>query len=174
MKIVDYSFREIDKRIIKLNDKDLIKDLNLSIPYYGIIYIDHLKGISLRIIGDDNTSLIIGEGYILRYEDIKDIEVEFSDYKDRDLVYKWVDSYYTDRDILYTRNITEIDIFRLPSNPDIVEVKIEKEKVWARIVGYKDDLIVCALISDIKKYNLSRGTTVAVDKEMMVQGRIDL
>ena len=174
MKIVDYSFREIDKKIIKLNDKDLIKDLNLSIPYYGIIYIDHLKGISLRIIGDDNTSLIMGEGYILRYDDIKDIEVEFSDYKDKDLVYKWVDSYYTDRDILYTRNITEIDIFRLPSNPDIVEVKIEKEKVWARIVGYKDDLIVCALISDIKKYNLSRGTTVVVDKEMMVQGRIDL
>ncbi|MBQ6477505.1 MAG: hypothetical protein IJI43_03630 [Bacilli bacterium] len=174
MKISDYSFREIDKRIIKLEDKELIKDMSLSIPYYGIIYIDHLKGISLRIIGDDNTSLIMGEGYILRYEDIKDIEVNFSDYKDRDLVYKWVDSYYTDRDILHTRKITEIDIFRLPSNPDIVEVKIEDKKIWARIVGYKDDLLVCAILSDVKKYNLTRGTTIAVDREMVVQGRIDL
>ena len=50
-------------------------DLKLDVPFYGVIYIDHEKGISLRILGDDNNNLIVGIPYILRYDDIKNVEV---------------------------------------------------------------------------------------------------
>ena len=77
MKIIDSNFRDIDREIIKIEDKNLIDKvgLDLSIPYYRVIYIDHRNGISLRILGDDHNSLLFGEAHVLRYDDIKHLNL---------------------------------------------------------------------------------------------------
>lgn len=184
MKLTDYSFRDIDKKIVKLEDESLISNYDVDIPYYGVVYIDHVKGISMRIIGDDKKSLIEGEGIIFRYDDIKNLEFDIiNNYKDKNLVYKLIDSYYNDRDIISTRNIIEIDNYRLNSNPDVISICLIKdkkeEKVWSRIIGFVEDGLVCSILSDTKLYKLSIGTNVGVkyDKDtnrIIVIGRVDL
>ncbi len=187
MKIIDSNFRDIDKEIIKIEDKNILKKvgLELNIPFYGIIYIDHRNGVSLRILGDDNNNLLLGEAYILRYEDIKHLEVNsLDDYKDKDLVLKMINSYYLDEDINKIRDIKELDKYRLRSNPDTLLVFIEKEndgeEIWSLVMGYSNDGIVCGLLSDSKLYdNLLRGSTVVVKEDeeldrLKMIGRIDL
>ena len=187
MKIIDSNFRDIDREIIKIEDKSLIDKvgLDLSVPYYGVIYIDHRNGISLRILGDDHNSLLLGEAYILRYDDIKHLEVNSLDeYKDKDLVLKMINSYYLDEDINKIRDIKELDKYRLRSNPDTLLVFIEKEndgeEIWSLVMGYSNDGIVCGLLSDSKLYdNLLRGSTVVVKEDeeldrLKMIGRIDL
>ena len=186
MKIIDYNFREIDSNIIKIEDKSILRklDLELNIPFYGVIYIDHRNGISLRILGDDNTDLVLGQAYVLRYDDIKNIEVDSYDYKDKELVNKLIDSYYLDSDINKVRDIKELDKYRLKSNPDTLLISIEKnndtEEIWSLVMGYSDEGIVCGLLSDSKLYdNLLRGSTVVVKEDsdlerLIMIGRIDL
>ncbi|MBQ6539055.1 MAG: hypothetical protein IJL76_02125 [Bacilli bacterium] len=185
MKIIDYNFREIDREIIKIEDKTILDKLNLelNIPFYGIIYIDHKNGISLRIIGDDNTTLL-DKVNILRYDDIKNIEINSYDYKDKELVNKLIDSYYVDSDINKVRDIKELDKYRLKSNPDTLLVSIEKdndtEEIWSLVMGYSNDGIICGLLSDSKLYdNLLRGSTIVVKEDenldrLIMIGRIDL
>lgn len=187
MKIIDSNFRDIDREIIKIEDKNLIDKigLDLSIPYYGVIYIDHRNGISLRILGDNHNSLLFGEAHVLRYDDIKHLEVNSLDeYKDKDLVLKMINSYYLDEDINKIRDIKELDKYRLRSNPDTLLVFIEKEndgeEIWSLVMGYSNDGIVCGLLSDSKLYdNLLRGSTVVVKEDeeldrLKMIGRIDL
>ena len=185
MKIIDYNFREIDREIIKIEDKTILDKLNLelNIPFYGIIYTDHKNGISLRIIGDDNTTLL-DKVNILRYDDIKNIEINSYDYKDKELVNKLIDSYYVDSDINKVRDIKELDKYRLKSNPDTLLVSIEKdndtEEIWSLVMGYSNDGIICGLLSDSKLYdNLLRGSTIVVKEDenldrLIMIGRIDL
>ena len=186
MKIIDYNFREIDKEIIKVEDKSILDKLNLDleIPFYGIIYIDHKNGISLRILGDDYNSLLT-EIYVLRYEDIRNLDVMFlEDYHDKELVLKMINSYYLDSDINKVRDIELLDKYRLKSNPDILLVSIDKdndiEEIWSLVTGYSNDGIVCGLLKDSKLYdNLLRGSTVVVKEDpdtdrLKMIGRIDL
>ena len=186
MKIIDYNFREIDKEIIKIEDKSILDKLNLdlNIPFYGIIYIDHKNGISLRILGDDHKSLLT-EIYVLRYEDIRNLDVMFlEDYHDKELVLKMINSYYLDSDINKVRDIELLDKYRLKSNPDILLVSIDKdndtEEIWSLVMGYSNDGIVCGLLKDSKLYdNLLRGSTVVVKEDsdtdrLKMIGRIDL
>ena len=184
MKLKEFNFRDLDKKIILLNDKNLISNTDITIPYYGIIYIDHNNGISLRIVNDNNNSYIVGEGYIFRYKDIENIDIEFKDnINDKNLIDMWVNNYYKDEDIIKTRDLKQLDKFRLESNPDIINITFTKdnkeEKVWSKIIGYTDEGIVCSLINNCKLYKLDKSTTVVVnydeDKNIVeVIGRIDL
>lgn len=187
MKIIDYNFRDIDKEIIEINDKSILEkfDLDLETPFYGVIYIDHRNGISLRILGDNHKNLILGEAFVLRYEEIKSLDVNpLEDYSDEELVLKMIDSYYLDSDINKIRDIKLLDKYRLRSNPDILLVDIDKdndtEEIWSLVMGYSDDGIVCGLLRDSKLYdNLLRGSTVVVKEDpdlekLKMIGRIDL
>ena len=200
MKIINSNFRDYDRKYVLCRDKDIIKkiDIKLSVPFIGYLYIDHIKGISLRIVGDENNTLIEGIPYIFRYEDIKDIDFEIVNNKILEFD-KLMDNYYKDKEIIDVREILEIDKFRLNSNnvsaeemmytlnsnPDIIEIEIEdnskKEKLWGRVIGYKsDEGIVCLLINDSNVFdNLYKGNSVLVrydnklDK-LIVIGKIDL
>ncbi|MBR2711377.1 MAG: hypothetical protein IKE89_02790 [Bacilli bacterium] len=186
MKVIDFNFRDIDKMIIQLDDVKLLDkvDLKLDVPYYGVIYIDHEKGISLRILGDENNNLIVGVPYILRYDDIKNIEVvEVEDYKNKELVLKMLDPYYSDSHIIDIRKIVELDKFRLRSNPDTVLVNFNKdndtEQMWCRVMGSTSDGLVCGLLTDSNLFdNLVRGTNIMAkvsdNEELICIGRIDL
>lgn len=186
MKVIDFNFRDIDKMIIQLDDVKLLDkvDLKLDVPYYGVIYIDHEKGISLRILGDENNNLIVGVPYILRYDDIKNIEVvEVEDYKNKELVLKMLDPYYSDSHIIDIRKIVELDKFRLRSNPDTVLVNFNKdndtEQIWCRVMGSTSDGLVCGLLTDSNLFdNLVRGTNIMAkvsdNEELTCIGRIDL
>ena len=172
--------------IIQLDDVKLLNvvDLKLDVPFYGVIYIDHEKGISLRILGDEENNLIVGIPYILRYDDIKNIDVvEVEDYKDKKLVDKMLEPYYSDSHILDIRNITELDKYRLRSNPDTVLVNFNKdtntEQIWCRIMGSTSDGLVCGLLTDSSLFdNLLRGTNILAkvedNEELTCIGRIDL
>lgn len=186
MKIINSNFRDYDRKYVLCRDKDIIKklDIKLSVPFIGYLYIDHIKGISLRIVGDENNTLIEGIPYIFRYDDIKDIDFEIVNNKILEFD-KLMDNYYKDKEIIDVREIEEIDKFRLNSNPDIIEIEIEdnskKEKLWGRVIGYKsDEGIVCLLINDSNVFdNLYKGNSVLVrydnklDK-LIVIGKIDL
>ena len=186
MKIINSNFRDYDRKYVLCKDKDIIKnlDIKLSVPFIGYLYIDHINGISLRLVGDENNKLIEGIPYIFRYDDIKDIDFEIVDNKIEEFD-SLMDNYYKDKEIIDVRNIEEIDKFRLNSNPDIVEIEIEdnskKEKLWARVIGYKQDSgIVCLLINDSEVFdNLYRGNSIVckydskLDK-LIVTGKIDL
>lgn len=186
MKIIDFNFRDIDKMIIQLDDTNILKviDLKLDVPFYGVIYIDHEKGISLRILGDDNNNLIVGIPYILRYDDIKNVEVvEVENFKYKELVDKMLDPYYSDSHIIDIRNIAELDKYRLKSNPDTILVNFNKEndteQIWCRIMGSTSDGLVCGLLTDSNLFgNLLRGTNILAkvedNEELTCIGRIDL
>ena len=71
MKIINSNFRDYDRKYVLCKDKDIIKklDIKLSVPFIGYLYIDHINGVSLRIVGDENNKLIEGIPYIFRYDD---------------------------------------------------------------------------------------------------------
>ena len=158
--------------------------IKLSVPFIGYLYIDHINGISLRLVGDKNNKLIDGIPYIFRYDDIKDIDFEIVNNNIEEFD-KLMDNYYKDKEIIDVREIEEIDKFRLNSNPDIIEIEIEdkskREKLWGRVIGYKQDSgIVCLLVNDSEIFdNLYRGNSVVckydskLDK-LIVMGKIDL
>lgn len=186
MKIINSNFRDYDRKYVLCKDKDIIKnlDIKLSVPFIGYLYIDHINGISLRLVGDKNNKLIEGIPYIFRYDDIKDIDFEIVNNNIEEFD-KLMDNYYKDKEIIDVREIEEIDKFRLNSNPDIIEIEIEdkskREKLWGRVIGYKQDSgIVCLLINDSEVFdNLYRGNSVVckydskLDK-LIVMGKIDL
>lgn len=168
MRVCDYSFRDLDKRWVGIENKKCCKKIgkklrlkNLACPVFGYFYIDKEYGLSLRIVGnvekDGRNKLYLDEELlfdselVLDYDFISKFEVELLDAEvvkviegsyvlenKLDIHYKNVNNF------LMTREQTELDSFRNEQFPDDVQVLLVNkgdnpdELLWVRIEGIMD------------------------------------
>ena len=168
MKVCDYSFRDLDKRWVGIENKKFCKKIgkklrlkNLARPVFGYFYIDKEYGLSLRIVGniekDGRNKLYLDEellfdnDLVLDYDFISKYEVELLDEEvvkviegsyvlenKLDIHYKNVNNF------LDTRDIRDLDPFRNEQFPDDVQVLLVNkgdnpdEMLWVRIEGIMD------------------------------------
>jgi hypothetical protein len=168
MRVSDYSFRELDKRWVGIENKKFCKKIgkklglkNLARPVFGCFYIDKEYGLSLRIVGnierDGRNKLYLDEellfdnDLVLDYDFISKFEIELLD---EDIVKVIEGSYVLENklDIHYknvnnfleTRKWMDLDNFRNEQFPDDIQVLLVNkgdnpdELLWARVEGIMD------------------------------------
>ena len=168
MRVSDYSFRELDKRWVGIENKKFCKKIgkklrlkNLVRPVFGCFYIDKEYGLSLRIVGnierDGRNKLYLDEellfdnDLVLDYDFVSKFEIELLEEEivkviegsyvlenKLDIHYKNVNNF------LETRNWMDLDSFRNEQFPDDIQVLLinkgdnPDELLWARIEGIMD------------------------------------
>jgi len=168
MKVCEYSFRDLDREWVGIDDKKICKKIGrkikmrkLQIPIFGYFYIDKEDGLSLRIVGniekdgrnklylDEN--MILNKELVLNYPFLEKVNVTILNddvVKNMDganLLENKIDSNYKDiNNFLMTRDNRDIDKFRNDVHPDDVQVllinhkDVSDELLWARIEGIMD------------------------------------
>lgn len=168
MKVCEFSFRELDKKWIGIEDRKSCKKLakkikmkKLLCPIFGYFYIDRENGLLLRVLGNierdgrnklylDNNLLfddeiVIDYDFISKFdinilseEVVKNIEGSIVLENKLDIHYKNVNNF------LNTRDMDCLDNFRNDSFPDDIQVLLRNkddnpdEILWARIEGIMD------------------------------------
>jgi len=168
VKVCEFSFRELDKKWIGIEDRKSCKKLakkikmkKLLCPIFGYFYIDRENGLLLRVLGNierdgrnklylDNNLLfddeiVIDYDFISKFdinilseEVVKNIEGSIVLENKLDIHYKNVNNF------LNTRDMDCLDNFRNDSFPDDIQVLLRNkddnpdEILWARIEGIMD------------------------------------
>lgn len=176
MKLNKCNFREIDRKWV-LIDKN--KDINnimkknkieLSFdPVLGLIYIDPIEGLTLRILGNifkDKNGYSFNEDFI--NTDIINIRIDkkikynitilddkvASGIQNTNIINDQIDIFYTKKAIIESRKMTELDSFRHKFFPDDIQLYNIKDKdeelIWGRIIdcSLNNKVVVCTLLDD--------------------------
>jgi len=168
VKVCDYSFRELDRKWVGIENKKYCKKIakkmkikGLIAPIFGYFYIDKEYGLSLRIVGniekDGRNKLYLDEvllfdnDLVIDYEFVSKFDIEILD----DEVVSMIEgssvlenkldiNYKNINNFLNTRDWIDIDPFRNDVFPDDVQVLLinkgdnPDELLWARIEGIMD------------------------------------
>lgn len=192
MKVASYSFRDLDKKWVLIENKKQIKKLvkNLKLektndPLIGYFYIDQNEGFCLKVLGNifkdekDNLSLdddYIYEDKIINYAKILNYVITILDNNITNYI-KGIKAVEGSTGLIVddklklreTRVITNIDSFRNNAYPDDVQVLLyskdgDEEFLWANIEGImKDEVFICKLLtSSENSKEHSEGTLVGV------------
>ncbi len=191
MRLLDESFRNLDKKWIAIEKEKYIKKinkvLNLDLEEAVIlayIYIDHERGLCARLVGNiyhEDKSLYIEDKFITKdvviYNDILK-KIKFSLVNDStikkiinlDVIEKEIaDKYYSNLPILEVRGLKIIDEFRHELYPDDLELYFEfnknSELIWGRALVYSKEknILACRLLNDSKiNKEYKKGTYVFV------------
>ena len=168
MKVCEFSFRELDRKWIGIENKKFCKKIakkikmrKLVCPIFGYFYIDKENGLLLRVLGNiekdgrnklylDN-DLIFDEEKVVDYEFISKFEIELLDedvvkcIEGSTVIENTLDVHYKNiNNFLDTRNMEELDSFRNDAFVDDVQVLLKNkgedpdELLWARIEGIMD------------------------------------
>lgn len=190
MRLKDLTFRDIDQHCFLLeNEKDRKKirkkliDKNYQSPILVIGYINHDKGLLLRVLGPiiyHNNDLSIENNYIenkifIDYDTCEDFIISkvpkdvFKKIDGIDRVFIQTREDDINIDILKTRDDTFLDEYRdIRLIDDIQFLLINKvakqENVWGRIEGKsKDGFIICSILDKPdKKFNLKKGEHIEI------------
>lgn len=168
MKVCDFSFRDLDRRWIGIENKKFCKKLAKKIkmrkllhPIFGYFYIDKEYGISLRVLGNIerdgrnklylDEDLILDEELVVDYDFVSKFDIELIDedvvssIEGASILENKLDIHYKNiNNFLDTRNMEELDPFRNEAFPDDVQVVLRNkgenpdELLWARIEGVMD------------------------------------
>lgn len=184
MKLKKFAFRDIDRKWILIDDDKDIKKVNklgnlkLSLdPVLGLIYIDHEKGLILRIVGNvykDKNGYSFNDEFInekiINIPIDKKINFDITILNDKvascinstKAIDKQIDIFYTNQAIVESRKMKCLDKFRHKYFPDDIELYNKKEKkeeiIWGRIIDCSLDsnIVVCSLLDNSlidKKYS---------------------
>lgn len=168
MKVCEFSFRELDRKWVGIENKKFCKKIakkikmrKLVCPIFGYFYIDKECGLLLRVLGNiekdgrnklylDN-ELIFDEEKVVDYEFVSKFEIELLDdevvkcIEGSTVIENKLDVHYKDiNNFLDTRNMEELDPFRNDVFVDDVQVLLKNkgdnpdELLWARIEGIMD------------------------------------
>lgn len=168
MKVCEFSFRELDRKWIGIENKKFCKKIakkikmrKLVCPIFGYFYIDKENGLLLRVLGNiekdgrnklylDN-DLIFDEEKVVDYEFVSKFEIELLDeevvkcIEGSTVIENKLDVHYKNiNNFLDTRNMEELDSFRNDAFVDDVQVLLKNkgedpdELLWARIEGIMD------------------------------------
>ena len=168
MKVCEFSFRELDRKWVGIENKKFCKKIakkikmrKLICPIFGYFYIDKECGLLLRVLGNiekdgrnklylDN-ELIFDEEKVVDYEFVSKFEVELLDdevvkcIEGSTVIENKLDVHYKNiNNFLDTRNMEELDLFRNDVFVDDVQVLLRNkgedpdELLWARIEGIMD------------------------------------
>lgn len=168
MKVCEFSFRELDRKWVGIENKKFCKKIakkikmrKLVCPIFGYFYIDKECGLLLRVLGNiekdgrnklylDN-ELIFDEEKVVDYEFVSKFEVELLDdevvkcIEGSTVIENKLDVHYKNiNNFLDTRNMEELDSFRNDVFVDDVQVLLRNkgedpdELLWARIEGIMD------------------------------------
>ena len=168
MKVCDFSFRDLDRKWIGIENKKFCKKLakkikmrKLLCPIFGYFYIDKENGMSLRVLGNIerdgrnklylDEDLLLDEELVVDYEFVSKFEIEIINNDVIDSVEgvsvlenKLGIHYKNINNFLDTRNMEELDPFRNDAFPDDIQVVLRNkgenpdELLWARIEGIMD------------------------------------
>lgn len=168
MRVCDYSFRDLDRKWIGIENKKFCKKIakkikmrKLLCPIFGYFYIDKEYGLSLRIVGniekDGRNKLYLDEellfdnDLVLEYDFISKFEVELLDeevvkvIEGSYVLENKLDFHYKNvNNFLDARNLVDLDPFRNEQFPDDIQVLLVNkgddpdELLWARIEGIMD------------------------------------
>lgn len=162
-KIQDYSFRNIDKKLVTVksmtDDFDNFGIKELRNPFIGYVYIDPNSGLNIRVVGnEDNKNLIkklcTKECILIRNDMFKYYDIELYD-KDLDTyeLEEQMKSYY-DNNFVEMRKHKELDSLRNSLYPDDVKVLIpfkdKQEILWGRLLDYdaKNKFYIVSLLNN--------------------------
>lgn len=178
MKITELNYRDYDRRFVIVNKSgNLLRKLkikDIKEPFYGFIYIDSEMGISMQVLGDDNTGTkyIDEERINVGYKGLKDYDIDFIDnYEYEDLVLDINKEYYQNKARIKVRQNEKLDTFRQESHPDDLKALVvyqeddSSEELWIRVEDTvnNDDVIVGRLLNtSIRDNHLNAGEYVAV------------
>lgn len=143
------SFRDLDRKIIKISKLDEVLKNNLNInhlkePLYGITYIDEQSGLTLRILGDDNTQLD-DQIILVRADMFEGIEYEYIDGSKEmiDILKNQIEENYYDERFISLLSDEKLDDFRHSHFINDVRVLLISEKgteeMWARLFVKSDE-----------------------------------
>ena len=168
MKVCEFSFRELDRKWVGIENKKFCKKIakkikmrKLICPIFGYFYIDKECGLLLRVLGNIekdgrnklylNNELIFDEEKVVDYEFVSKFEVELLDdevvkcIEGSTVIENKLDVHYKNiNNFLDTRNMEELDSFRNDVFVDDVQVLLRNkgedpdELLWARIEGIMD------------------------------------
>lgn len=168
MKVCDFSFRELDRKWVGIENKKFCKKIakkikmkKLKCPIFGCFYIDKEYGLSLRVVGNIekdgrnklylNEDLLIDNELVVDYEFISKFDIELLDEDVVDVLdgsnvlkNKLDEHYKNINNFLDTRKREELDPFRNEQFPDDVQVLLinkgddPDELLWVRIEGIMD------------------------------------
>lgn len=170
----DANFREIERQFVYVrcpelldSQKDLYEMSDKDDGFFGLGYVDHEAGLTVRIISPaylENNQLIVGgesrdNMSLLRAEIIAENYFSPIDINEIDLglygIYaEQAMSYYEDcEDVVELRKIDILDQFRHPFYPDDVEIhfigeKIETENMWLRLTRVVDRTFYGTLLDE--------------------------
>lgn len=194
MKLNKLTFRDVDQKWVAIDSKKDIKFISKKIkhefeesPILGYMYIDHDKGIFIKIVG--NVIKDFGKYYL--EEDLIDIDtsIKITDHinfdvtilennviesiKFTDQIINQFNELYNKKAIVESRRIENIDDFRHDDYIDDVELLLthknkKSERIWGRIEDCsKENLVfVCTLLGSSKyNKNYKEGTMVLVKLE---------
>ena len=175
MKFQDFkSFREYDRQFVKVTniDKRYIKSLKiekLQEPIYGILYLDKVCGVTLRVLGDAKTE-IKDKMLLLRRDCFEEIDFEVFEGTDflNDILQNQISGYYDDK-LNALLSAKELDEFRYEEFPlDVLAIlpsEKQSEQMWVRLVmkTNQENVYIAELLDDSyfdKKY--TNGKKVAL------------
>lgn len=168
MRVCDYSFRDLDRKWIGIENKKFCKKIakkikmrKLLCPIFGYFYIDKEYGMSLRVLGNIekdgrnklylDEDLLLDEELVVDYDFVSKFEIEIikddviDSIEGASVLENKLDIHYKNiNNFLDTRNIEELDPFRNESFPDDIQVVLRNkgdnpdEMLWARIEGIMD------------------------------------
>lgn len=197
--IKDASFREIEKQFVYVrcpelldSQKDLYEMSDKDDGFFGLGYVDHEAGLTVRIISPahlENNQLIIGgenreNMSLLRAEAIAEVFFHPIDINEIDLsVYGFYAEqamiYYENcKDAVELRRIDILDPFRHPFYPDDVEIhfigdEIESENMWLRLTKVKDKTFYGTLLDEpVQKLGIHIGEETSFIIIQMKDGTI--
>ena len=168
MKVCDFSFRDLDRKWIGIENKKFCKKLakkikmrKLLCPIFGYFYIDKEYGMSLRVLGNIerdgrnklylDEDLLLDEELVVDYDFVSKFEIEIirddviDSVEGASVLENKLDIHYKNvNNFLDTRNMEELDSFRNEVFPDDIQVVLRNkgdnpdELLWARIEGIMD------------------------------------
>lgn len=171
------SFRDIYLKYVEVTNvpDDVRSGLDIEDmeePLFGLIYVDHEYGITLRIFGNKNT-YIDTDALLVRSAGFGDMEFKVIDDKLLDSTgekIKQVKNYYIDEELEITREDKKIDKFRHSDFPDdvltVLPTNAEFEQIWVRLEyrADQDNIYFGKVLNEstiIEDYKV--GTMVAVE-----------
>jgi len=175
MKLRDYHYRDYEEKFVKVSNSGNVLDKlgakDISEPFYGYLYVDIDKGVSLRFLGNDANDKYLKEKIsLLRYDLIEDFEIEIIKEKLHfcELIKEQMKAYHGKENIKSVRIRREIDELRSRAYPDDVEIIVPfkegyVEKIWGRSFDYikSEDMYIFTLLTDsVYDKNLKKGTLI--------------